>query len=58
MVSKDVEVVNAFAKYVRQNTDKSLVEEFTREEIEDAISRKIHPQKDSRLYEAMVRRIK
>ena len=38
MVSKDVEVVNAFAKYVRQNADKSLVEGFTREEIEDAIA--------------------
>ncbi|MCH9006983.1 hypothetical protein IIA29_03080 [candidate division KSB1 bacterium] len=54
MIPKHVEVINAFAKYVRQNVDKSLIEEFTREEIEDAIAK--NPQKDVRLYEAMMRR--
>lgn len=56
MIPKHVEVVNSFVKYVRQNGDKSLVDKFTREEIEAAIARKIHPQKDARLYEAMIRR--
>lgn len=57
MIQKHIEVVNAFAKYVRQNLDKSVIEGFTREEIEDTFAKKIHPQKDIRLYEAMIRRL-
>lgn len=57
MVPRHIEVVNAFVKYIKQNGDRSLVDGFTSEEIEDAIAKKIDPSKDTRLYEAMMQRI-